>query len=59
MLRRFNDTLALVLLAGVIPALWVLDGRGYIELPETVAGGLVAAFTLVVQFYFRKAPPKE
>lgn len=54
--RTFNDRLALVLL-GLIPLLWVLSGRGTIALPPEVVGALIATWTLVVQYYFRKQPP--
>lgn len=52
--KTFNDRLALVLLVG-IPILWVLHGRGTVTLPGEVIGALIATWTLVVQFYFRKA----
>lgn len=56
-IKHFNDPFALFVVS-VIASLWALDGRQVIELPEQVAGGLVAAFTLIVTYYFRKAPPK-
>lgn len=55
--KSFNDRLALVLL-GLIPLLWVLSGRGTITLPPEVVGALIATWTLVVQYYFRKQPPQ-
>ncbi len=48
--RLWNDWLALLILIG-IPALWVWGG-----LNEIVTGATISAFTLVVQFYFRRAP---
>ncbi len=54
MFRQINDLLALLVLAVIIPALWLLDGNGIIHLPGEVLGATIAAFTLVVQFYFRK-----
>lgn len=54
--KTFNDRLALVLM-GLIPLLWGLSGRGIITLPPEVTGALIATWTLVVQYYFRKQPP--
>ena len=57
MFKRINDLLALLILVVIFPVLWILDGRGIIELPGEVLGGTIAAFTLIVQFYFRKKSP--
>ncbi len=54
MIKRINDLLALVILGAIIPGLWILDGSGAIDLPGEVLGATIAAFTLIVQFYFRK-----
>ena len=54
--RTFNDRLALFLLV-VIPALWFLTGYGLIQLAPEVTGALIATWTLVIQFYFRRNPP--
>ena len=56
--RTWNDVLALFLLV-VIPAFWVGAGRGWIDLARLgdVNGALIAMWTLVVQYYFRRAPP--
>jgi hypothetical protein len=59
MLKNINDLLALTMLVIIFPALWILDGRGVIELPGEVLGGTIAAFTLIIQFYFRKKTPTE
>jgi len=56
MIKTINDLLALALLIGVIPGLWVTHGRGLISLPGEVLGGTIAAWTLVLQYYFRKRP---
>lgn len=53
--KTFNDRLALVLMA-LVPALWILGGRGIISLPPEVTGALIVTWTLVIQYYFRKAP---
>lgn len=55
--KTWNDRLALLLLLA-IPGLWILSGRGIIALPAEVVGALIATWTLVVQYYFRKAPPE-
>lgn len=54
----FNNLLALVLVL-IIAALWALQGFNVLSLMGEVTGALIAAFTLIVQYYFRKAPPKE
>lgn len=51
--QKFADSLAVIMLVGV-PALWVS-----FPLPETIVGATIAAWALVVQFYFRKAEPKS
>ncbi len=55
--QTFNDRLAAGLLLVVIPILWALHAAGVITLPGEVLGGLIAAFTLIIQFYFRKSGP--
>ena len=54
MIKGINDLLALLVTVLVFPVLWVLDGRGVISLPGEVLGATIAAFTLIVQYYFRK-----
>ena len=53
--KTFNDRLALVLL-GLIPLLWVLGGPGDHRPAPGGDRGLIATWTLVVQYYFRKRP---
>lgn len=53
--RNWNDVLALVLLF-VIPALWVLQGLKTLELVGEVIGATIMGWTLVLQYYFRRAP---
>ena len=52
--QNWNDMLSLVLIV-LIVALWV--GSCYLPapLPESVIGATIVVFTLVAQFYFRKA----
>ncbi len=57
MIKRINDLLALILLVGIFPALWILHGKGIIVLPGEVLGATITGFILVLQFYFRKNPP--
>lgn len=54
--QNFNDFLALILIV-LIVGLWVMQGLTTVALREDVNGALVVLFTLVVQFYFRRAPP--
>lgn len=49
-----NDLLALLILIIIIPALWILQGRGVITMPGEVIGATIMGWTLVLQFYFRK-----
>ena len=55
--KTFNDRLALVLILS-IPALWALQGWGKVALAPEVTGALIATWTLVIQYYFRKQPPE-
>jgi len=43
----------------LIPGLWVIHGLGVVVLPETVIGATIAVWTLMFQFYFRKATAGE
>ncbi len=54
--RSWNDWLALLVLL-VIPGLWIGQGLGWLALPGEVLGASIAGWTLVLQYYFRKAPP--
>ena len=54
--KTFNDTLALLLLAG-LPVMWVADAYFKLKLPGEIIGATIAAFTLVIQHYFRKQGP--
>mgnify|MGYP001561247510 CR=1 FL=1 len=50
----FNDGLAVILVLLTV-LLWGLDALGELRLHEAVRGALIVTWTLVVQFYFRKA----
>jgi hypothetical protein len=56
MIKNFNDLLAIILVA-LIVALWIVQGLKWIDLNEAVSGSLISIFTLIVQYYFRRAPP--
>ena len=56
MFKQFNNLLALVLVV-LIVILWLLQGLKVIQALPEVSGATIATFTLVVQYYFRKAPP--
>ena len=38
----------------IMPAIWVLQGLGWMQLPGEVIGATIAIETLIAQFYFRK-----
>lgn len=48
--RVWNDYLAVLILLGV-PLLWV-----FAALNEIVLGATISGWTLVIQYYFRRAP---
>jgi hypothetical protein len=52
--KTWNDVLAMTF-GLVILAIWTLAGTCIIELPDIVLGATISCFTLIVQFYFRKA----
>ena len=56
--KNFNDRLALLLII-TIPLMWIMHASKSISLPPEVVGALIATWTLVIQYYFRKAPPGE
>ncbi len=51
--QNWNDVLALCLIVG-IPTIWLLRS----DLDGEVNGVLIAVFTLVAQYYYRRSPPK-
>ena len=55
--QTWNDILALLLIVAII-GVYVAVGAGVLpDLPGEIIGSLIAAFALVVQFYFRKSKP--
>ena len=59
MLKNHRDLLSILLGVVVLPAIWVLQGLGYLTLPGEVIGATIAGETLIIQFYFRKAASQE
>ena len=59
MLKKFRDLLAILLGVVVIPGIWVMQGIGLLALPGEILGATIAGETLIIQFYFRKAPSNE
>ena len=53
--KTWNDVLALLLIL-IIPGLWVGQGIKLLDLPGEVVGASLVGWTLVIQFYFRRAP---
>jgi hypothetical protein len=51
----FNNVLALLLEVIVIPGLWACDGLGLVHIPQAALGASIAVWTLIAQFYYRKA----
>ena len=56
--KTFNDRLAIVLLVMIL-VLWILQPLCKFALPDAVNGALIVAFTLILQYYFRKSPPAD
>ena len=55
--QTWNDRLSLLLLVG-IPGLWLVDSLVK-PIDMQVKGATIAVWTLVAQYYFRKAPPNN
>lgn len=56
---KFRDILAIGLEGGII-GFWTLQGYNILtNVSGEVNGALIAVFTLVAQFYFRKKPEQE
>jgi hypothetical protein len=53
--QNFNDFLALGALI-IIPGMWVFQALAAKSLPGEVNGALIATFTLIIQYYFRRKP---
>ena len=55
-IQNTNDLIALLLLLVVVPALWITQGLGWLAMPGEVIGATIMGWTLVLQYYFRRAP---
>lgn len=55
---NFNDFLCLFIL-GFIFILWLLDGLNTISLNPEILGSSIAFFTIIGQYYFRKAASEK
>lgn len=49
--KNWNDVLSLILIVGIC-AIWI----SRVNIEGEVNGALIATFTLVVQYYFRRSP---
>ena len=56
---NINNLLALLVLILIIPGLWIATGLGVITLPGEVVGATIMGWTLVLQYFFRKAPTPD
>ena len=59
MLKNHRDLLSILLGVIVLPAIWVLQGLGLLNVPEIVLGATVSIETMIAIFYFRKATAQE
>lgn len=53
--KNWNDVLALIVLVLII-VLWIVHGCKAINLSGEIIGATISGFTLVIQYYFRRAP---
>ena len=58
-IASINDLLALLTLVIVIPGLWVLQGMGKLTMSGEIIGATIMGWTLILQYFFRKAPPEK
>ncbi len=54
MIKTTRDVLALAILLGIIPGLWVAEGLKLVTMPGEVIGATIMAWALILQFFFRK-----
>jgi hypothetical protein len=55
---NFNDFLCLFIL-GLIFTLWILSGSKVFDLNQEILGATIAFFTIIGQYYFRKAKEEK
>ncbi len=58
-MKNFNDLLAVLLAVIVFPFMWIVQGLGYLNIPEGVIGATVSIETMIAVFYFRKKAPVD
>ena len=56
--QNWNDVLAMTF-GLVILTTWVLAGCGFVCLPDIILGATISAFTLIIQYYFRRKPSEK
>ena len=56
MIKKFRQLLALIILAGIIPGLWVAQGLGYLAMPDGVIGATIMGWGLVLKYFFESRP---
>lgn len=56
--QNWNDTLSLIIIF-LIPFMWILNGKEVITIGPEVTGALIATWTMVLQFYFRKSKTEK
>jgi hypothetical protein len=56
--QTWNDVLALVFGLTIL-GFWVTTGCGLVDLPDIILGATISAFTLIIQYYFRKAKSEK
>ena len=59
MVKTFRNLLAIIVVVGIIPGLWVAQGLSVLAMPEVIIGATIMAWGLILQFYFRKMPEGE
>ena len=55
MLKNQRDLLSILLGVAIIPGICIMQGTGFLAIPEIVLGATITIETLIVNFYFRKA----
>lgn len=56
--KTWNDVLALVFGLSIL-TLWSLSGCNVLYLPDIITGATISVFTLITQYYFRKAKKED
>ena len=60
MIKKFVELFAIIMGAGIIPVIWILQGLGLLDLTGTeIIGATIVGETLILQFFFRKKESGE